>query len=368
MTVKSKIEEIRKQSRLTQTEIAAAIGVSRQAYSAIESGKSVPSTELALRLARLLRTSVEDLFALDDEPELVIKAELVGRDMLVPIGSPVQLMQVGPRLLARSLRHEAILSHAFSPADALVRSRNGSHVDLTLLNAGATKTPTLVLAGCDPATSILSHVMREAGVRFIWIEEESMPSLHALARGEIHVAGCNFKDPGSGIYNSPLVQEAVPFPCTIVRFAVWRHGIMVREGNPKSIKKIDDLARRDVTLINRHPGAGSRGLLNRLLKESHIPAGQIRGYDVAVNGHLAAAETVAAGLVDCGIGIEAADRAIELDFMPLNEEPYDLVIPSHFLDLPPVESLLDVLTTSSLRLQVEALGGYDTSSMGTRVS
>ena len=70
---------------------------------------------------------------------------------------------------------------------------------------------------------------------------------------------------------------------------------MVRDGNPKSIKKIDDLARGDVTLINRHPGAGSRGLLNRLLKESHIPADQIRGYDMAVNGHLGAAETVAAG-------------------------------------------------------------------------
>ncbi len=368
MTVKSKIEDIRKKSRLTQTEIASAIGISRQAYSAIESGRSIPSTELALRLARLLRTSVEDLFALDDESELVVRAELVGRDVLVPTGSPVQLMQVGPRLLARSLRHEAILSHTFTPADALVRSRNGSHVDLTLLNAGAAKTPALVVAGCDPATSILSYVMREAGVRFIWIEEESMPSLHALARGEVHVAGCNFKDPTSGVYNSPLAKETVPFPCTIVRFAVWRHGIMVRDGNPKSIKRIDDLARRDVTLINRHPGAGSRGLLNRLLKESHIPADQIHGYDMAVNGHLAAAQTVAAGLVDCGIGIEAAARANELDFMPLNEEPYDLVIPNHFLDLPPVKSLLDILTTSSLRLQVGALGGYDTSLMGTRVS
>jgi putative molybdopterin biosynthesis protein len=368
VAVKSKLEEIRKKSRLTQTEIAAAIGVSRQAYSAIESSRSIPSTEVALRLAKLLRTSVEDLFVLDDESNRSIKAELVGRDVLLPAGAPVRLMQVGPRLLARSLRHEAILSHSFSPADALVRSRNGTQVELTLLNAGAAKTPTLALAGCDPATSILSYVMREAGVRFIWIEEESMPSLHALARGEVHMAGCNFKDPGSGVYNSPLVTEAVPFPCTIVRFAVWRHGIMVRDGNPKSIRKIDDLARRDVTLINRHPGAGSRGLLNRLLKESHIPADHIRGYDMAVNGHLAAAETIAAGLVDCGIGIEAAARANDLDFMLLNEEPYDLVIPSHFLNLPAVKTLLDVLTTSSLRLQVEALGGYDTSSMGKLVS
>jgi molybdate-binding protein/DNA-binding XRE family transcriptional regulator len=364
MAVKSNIREFRKKAGLTQDELARSVGVSRQAFSAVESGRSVPSTELALRLARLLGASVEDIFALDDEAQRVVKADLIGQNTVVTPGSPVQLVQVGTRLLARSLRHEASLSHAFSPADALVKSSRGSHVDLTVLNEAALKAPALVLAGCDPATTILSHAMRDAGVRFIWIEEESMPALHSLARGEVHAAGCNFKDPASGLYNAPLVREIVPFPCAIIRFAVWRHGIMVREGNPKSITEIDDLARGDVTLINRHPGAGSRGLLNRLLKESHIPADLVRGYDKQVNGHLAAAETIAAGLVDCGIGIEAAARANDLGFMPLNEEPYDLVIPRHFLELPSVKLLLDVLNTSMLRLQVGALGGYDTSSMG----
>jgi putative molybdopterin biosynthesis protein len=364
MAVKNSIQEYRRKAGLTQNELSNAIGISRQAYSAVELGRSVPSTELALRLARLLGARVEDLFALDDGVGQVVEAELMDPNTVVPQGSPVQLMQVGPRLLARSLRHEASLSHAFSPADALVRSSRGSRVDLTLLNETATKAITIVLAGCDPATTILSHAMRDAGVRFIWIEEESMPALHSLARGEVHAAGCNFKDPASGLYNAPLVREIVPFPCAIIRFAVWRHGIMVREGNPKSITEIDDLARGDVTLINRHPGAGSRGLLNRLLKESHIPSDRVRGYDKQVNGHLAAAETIAAGLVDCGIGIEAAARANDLGFMPLNEEPYDLVIPRHFLELPSVKLLLDVLNTSMLRLQVGALGGYDTSSMG----
>jgi putative molybdopterin biosynthesis protein len=364
MAVKSNIQEYRKKAGLTQNDAAKAIGISRQAYSAVELGRSVPSTDLALRLARLLGARVEDLFALDDGVGQVVKAELMDPDVVVPQGSPVQLMQVGSRLLARSLRYDASLSHAFSPADALVRSSRGSHVDLTLLNEAATRTPAFVLAGSDPATSILAHVMRDVGVRFIWIEEESMPALYSLARGEVHAAGCNFKDPASGLYNAPLVREIVPFPCTIVRFAVWRHGIMVREGNPKSITQIDDLARGDVTLINRHPGAGSRGLLNRLLREAHISADRVRGYDKRVNGHLAAAETIAAGLVDCGIGIEAAARANELGFMPLNDEPYDLVIPRHFLELPSVKLLLDVLSSSRLRLQVGALGGYDTSSMG----
>ncbi len=93
-------------------------------------------------------------------------------------------------------------------------------------------------------------------------------------------------------------------------------------------------------------------------------AAHVHGYDKIVNGHLATAETIAAGLVDCGIGIEAAARANELDFLLLNEEPYDLVIPNHFLELPAVRSLLELLKLKVFRQQIESLGGYDTSPMG----
>jgi putative molybdopterin biosynthesis protein len=140
--------------------------------------------------------------------------------------------------------------------------------------------------------------------------------------------------------------------------------MMVTSGNPKSIRHIDDLTRRDISIINRQPGAGSRGLLNRLMWESGISATNIHGYEKIINGHLATAETVAAGLADCGIGIEAAALASELDFLLLNEEPYDLVIPDHFLDMPAVRSLLELLKHRDLRRQIESLGGYDTSSMG----
>jgi putative molybdopterin biosynthesis protein len=99
--------------------------------------------------------------------------------------------------------------------------------------------------------------------------------------------------------------------------------------------------------------------------ESGIAAGNIHGYEKTVHGHLAAAEAIAAGLADCGIGIEAAARASELDFLLLSEEPYDLVIPDHFLDLPAVNSLLGLLKQRGLRYQVESLGGYDTSAMGS---
>ena len=366
MAVNSKLQTIRKNAGLTQSELAAAVGISRQAYTAIETGKSVPSTEIALRLAYALKTTVEDLFWLDDIPDRIVRAELRGEDESVPEGTRMQIIDFGSRRLAWPLRKEAAVSHVINPADAVaVAGHAGRQVDLRLLNQSIDTVPAVLLAGCDPAASILAAMLRDIGVRLVWIEAESMPSLHALARGEIHIAGCDFKDPVTGRYNVPLVKEIVSFPCTIVRFAVWRQGMIVSHGNPKSIRYIDDLTRPDISFINRKPGAGSRGLLNRLLWESGITSGAIHGYDKAVNGHLAAAETVAAGLADCGIGIEAAAHASELDFLLLNEEPYDLVIPDHFLDLPGVQSLLELLRVKNLRRQVEALGGYDTSQMGT---
>jgi putative molybdopterin biosynthesis protein len=365
MVVKSKIHQIRKNAGLTQTVLAKAAGISRQAYTAIETGKSVPSTEVALRLAHALQKKVEDLFWLEEGQDRIIQAELTGELKSVPEGTRMQVIQFGSRRLARPLKEGTIVSHIINPADAVAITTHGDRqVYLRLMNELAIETPTLILAGSDPSTSILAYMIRDLGVRLIWIEAESMPSLHALARGEIHIAGCDFRDRVTGQYNAPLVKEIVPFPCTIVRFAVWNQGIIVGAGNPKSIKHIDDLVRPNITFINRQPGAGSRGLLNRLMWETGISAGDIHGYEKVVNGHLATGETVAAGLADCGIGIEAAARANELDFLLLNEEPYDLVIPNHFLDMPAIQSLLGLLKSRDLRRQVESLGGYDIRSMG----
>jgi hypothetical protein len=220
----------------------------------------VPSIEVALKLARLLRSSVEDLFWLDDDGGQVVKAELMGAPGPLPEGTRMQLVRFGSRWLTRPLKDGASISHTFTSADAVVSGGgDGTQVELKLLNRAAADIPTLVLAGCDPASSILASMLRDLGVRLIWIEAESMPSLHSLARGEIHIAGCNFMDRVTGSYNLPFVKESVPFPCTVIRFALWRQGMIVGHGNPKTIRHIDDLAKPDVTFINRHPGQAAGG-------------------------------------------------------------------------------------------------------------
>ena len=366
MNVKNNLHTARKKAGLTQEELAHAGNISRQAYVSIESSKSVPSTEVALRIARKLHARVEDLFSLDDGVDNFVEAEIIGDAGAISEGTRMQLVPFGSRLFARPLNEGLSVSHVFNAADAIAVGTHGDKkVDLKLLNQSAARTQTLILSGCDPAASIIAPMIRDLGVRLVWLEAESIPSLHALARGEIHIAGCSFKDSVSGLYNLPLVKEIVPFPCTIIRFAIWRQGMIISAGNPKSIKHIDDLAMPNVTFINRQKGAGSRGLLNRLIWESGMSAKNIHGYEMIAHGDLATAEMVASGIADCGIGIEASARANDLDFLSLNEEPYDLVIPNHFMELPAIQSLLSLLKLRDFRRQIESLGGYDTTPMGT---
>ena len=366
MAVKNSLHAIRKEAGLTQDALAQAINVSRQAYIAIESGKSVPSTEVALRIARKLHARVEDLFCLDDDTQDFVEADLIGYADNVPNGTRVQLLQVGPRVLARPLIGELSEISVLTPADGTVIGAvgSGNSSRLRVIPQSASEISSLVISSCDPSISFVAAMLRDRGIKMVWTEASSISSLYALARGEAHVAGCHFRDKTIGIYNAPLVKSIVPFPCTLVRYAIWQVGLMITASNPKFIRHIDDLVRSDITFINRQEGSGARGLLKRLLKQANVAPSDVTGFEKCVNGHMEVAKLVRVGLADCGIGVKAAARINGLDFLLLDEEPYDLVIPNHFLELPAIHSLLDVLMTRELHRQVEALGGYDTTSMG----
>jgi putative molybdopterin biosynthesis protein len=366
VAVKNKLNQARKEARLTQDELAQAVMISRQAYAAIESGRSVPSTEVALRIARTLKASVEELFRLDDALPDVVEADPMGDPASIPGGTRVQLVQVGTRLFARPLNVQSFGTRLLVPADGTVIGAigSGNNVRLRVMPLPRGDMPELALSGCDPSVSVVAAMARDRGVRMVLAEASSISSLHALARGEVHIAGCHYRDKVTGVYNAPLVNSIVPFPCTLVRFAVWQEGLIIAAGNPKVIRHIDDLARTDVTFINRQEGSGARGLLHRLLKQANVIPSDVSGYDRCVNGHMEVASQVRVGSADCGIGVKVAACTHGLDFLLLDEEPYDLVIPDHFLELPAVRSLLDLLRTPELRRQVEALGGYDTTGMG----
>jgi molybdate-binding protein len=150
-------------------------------------------------------------------------------------------------------------------------------------------------------------------------------------------------------------------------FAVWEEGILTAAGNPKGIRGVEDFSRKDVRIVNRENGAGSRILLDFRLKRLKIGAGQIAGYRNLAPGHMAAAWQVQTRLADCCIATRAAARAFGLGFLPLASERYDFAIRRQHLSLPPVQTLLNTLNRRGFRRELESTGGYDTNVAGRQM-
>lgn len=343
----------------SQSRTAAAAGVSRQSYAAIEAGAAVPSTEVALRLARAFEQPVEALFRLADAPAERVRARWAGGR--APLGQRVRLAQVGGRSVAYPTGE---FEQPIRSADGVVLGEEGGEVEVVLL-ADRPPEATLVVVGCDPSFGVVADALRrERGVEVGWFARGSRAALKSLADGEAHVAGTHLKNAATGEYNATFVRELVPFACTRISFATWEQGLLVGPGNPAGIERVEDLARPGIRLLNREPGSGSRALLDERLGEAGVTADGIAGYGTRARGHLAVAEGIAAGVADAGVGIRAAGAAFGLDVVPLATERYELIVPDHFLDLPQVGALLDTLRQRGIRAQIESLQGYDAGDMG----
>jgi putative molybdopterin biosynthesis protein len=197
----------------------------------------------------------------------------------------------------------------------------------------------------------------------------SSDGLLALQRGEAHLAGAHLLDADTGEFNVSHVRRLLTpqgVHVVLLGFVRRSQGLIVARGNPKQIHTLHDLLRDDVAFVNRQPGSGTRVLLDYHLRREQLVAGQIRGYDNCVATHMAVASAVAQGRADCGLGIQAAATAVGLDFTPLCDERYDLVIPVEHFHSPLLEPLVATLRRpdQAFAQRVAALGGYDTAAMG----
>jgi molybdate-binding protein/DNA-binding XRE family transcriptional regulator len=342
--------------------MAGLAGVSRQSYGAIESGRSVPSTEVALRLSRGLGLGVEELFSLSDAPSEDVSVEMIGPTCF--ISGPVRLFQIGGRLLGMSLQGSQAPTPQLADGIGIASPAGGARVQLF---KDRNPRPDLVAMGCDPAFELVARSLRrQAEVEVVWLRCGSKAALEGLSQGYAHVAGVHLMDMQTGRYNEAWVRRLVPFPCTRVRFARWEQCLVLEAGNPLAVEGVQDLAQRGARFVNREVGSGSRALIDMRLESAGVSGDMIQGYsDTSASGHFAVAEAVAAGLADAGVAVRAAVLAYGLTGLLLAEEMYELVIPDHFLEHPPVQELLTLLRTRGLRAQVEALGGYDGEGMGT---
>lgn len=380
MKLRAELKSFRTRRGLTQAELARLCGLSRQSLNQIEAGSTVPSTAVALLLARALGCHVEELFTLsegDGALPVTLAAPLAdstskpkggekpqARLVLGSVGGRWVAHRLDPRQRARDL---AVAADALLPARVAGRS-GGVTASVRPLVAQHRLLENLLLAGCDPALGLLAdRTDRTApGSRNLWLEATSGRALAALERSEVHLAGAHLLDPGTGEYNVPFVRAgAAGRPMVVVTVAQIEEGLAVRPGNPKGLRGVADLARKGVRLVNRDPSAGARRLLDRLLEAEGLHGKDVEGYQTCAPGHLDAAHAVASGAADAAVVTCASALALGLDFLPLATERFDLALPKEWLRDPRVSRLLDTLTSSDFRRELASIGGYGTQRCGT---
>jgi putative molybdopterin biosynthesis protein len=306
-------------------------------------------------------------------------AARITRKVLSPMGEDeylrVKLGKVGDRVIATPLQRGAGIIMSLVRADGIVlipRFSEGVHagadVTVELLCPPESVERTIVAIGSHDLTlDLLSSELAKLspGMSLSSSNVGSLGGLIALQRGQAHLAGSHLLDVETGEYNLSYVRRLLHDRPTVLLNMVYREqGLIVPRGNPKKIGGLEDLVHPDLQFVNRQKGAGTRVLLDYRLKELGISPDQISGYRREEFTHLAVAASIAGGTADTGLGILAAARALQLDFVPLLKERYDLVIPREHYESPLMQPLLDMLRGPDFRTQVEALGGYDTSQMG----
>jgi molybdate-binding protein/DNA-binding XRE family transcriptional regulator len=369
MTVHTNLSQYRQKRGLSAIELAKKIGVSRQTIYAMETGTYVPNTLLALKLAQVLDVKVEDLFQIEspEPPARTEAVKLLPAEQEPQAGLPVQLCQVEHRLVAVL---PAPAAWSLPPADAVLieAGKRPGRGRVQLFQEEKQYRTRLLIAGCDPGISVLLRHLHREGVEAVVAYRNSSQSLELLKQSLIHVAGSHLRDEATGESNLPAVRKHFPKgSVAVISYAIWEEGIVVARGNPKKIKGIEDLARKDVVIINREPGAGSRLVLDTYLQKAGIPANAVRGYKEIAVGHLPAAWQVKSGGADCCLATKTAACVFGLDFISLASERYDLVIRKQNLSHPGVQILLDTLGRTSFRRELEGLGGYDTRIAGDRL-
>jgi putative molybdopterin biosynthesis protein len=362
---------------LSQQQLAGVAGVTRQAVSAVESGHSDPSLRVALGLAQALGMTVEELFGPGDPGDPVLARPVAAVN---GPGSRVALATVGDTFVALPLQADTAARMGFGPAGGLVAGPSpapaaGSAVrrepgNLVPVRPIGPPRPTVVVAGCDPALTLLETplALLDPPLAFAWWPCGSGEALRLAAAGLVHAAGVHQVGPPDPTAGPADTGDATDIPGggEVVGFASWREGLVVRPGT--HVRGLGDVARQGLRLVNREPGAQARALLDRERLRLRLDPAELPGYDSLAAGHLQVAAAIAGGLADAGVSSEPAALAYGLDFIPLAAERFDLVLPAKHAASREVQGLLKVLTSPWLLAQLASLPGYDAGRCGERPS
>lgn len=364
-TIICRLKPMRQSKGWSQTQLAERVGVKRQAIYDMESGKYIPNTALALKLARELDCKVEELFY---EKPTDIQQPVTVVETFEDKDTRVEVTNIRGRLVGFPLGGKRVFDHGFRPADGLLTA-NGKMVQLLYPEESINQS--IVLLGCDPAFSILgAHILRYASrVRMHCRFSSSHNALQGLAAGHAHIAGTHLHNRRPGEANVRLARSLLKgMNAKVIAFSLMEEGLVVAPGNPHGIRDVKDLATGRVRLINREKGAALRTLLDDYLDRFGISSATITGYENEVQSHLEGAQMVAFGTADAALGFRAVADACNLDFVPVQAVRCDLVVPEDLVDHPSMQILLDTLQSGKFRQELGALPGYDASGTGSVIA
>lgn len=330
-----RVRQLREGLGITQVELAARAGLSRQGLGAIEAGKVDPSLSVVVALARALGVTIDELVNTpDDAPIVAAGGGAVG------VGDCV----VVTRGAAGWVAH-ALAPGDEQPADGIAAPGPRAGKRVTVDVWAAPEVNHVVLAGCAPILSVVAQRLnlKRHGARYTWLHRTSAAALAGLERGELLVAGVHG--------DRPRRDKHVRVP-----MLTWESGLLVAPGNPLGIRALADLARESITTSVREPGAETRGLLERLLRAAGVTPEDVLARAVVARTHADVARAVAMNAAQVGFGPRAAGLSLGLTFVPLAEERFDLVVARGSHEDPRIGGLLDLVRSPSFRREASARG------------
>jgi len=313
-----------------------------------------------------------------EEPE-ILKAK-ISRQVASALGQEeflrVKVGKVGDNFIATPVSRGAGVLMSLVRADGFVRIPAmsegigaGTEVNVELMRSKSDIEHTIVCIGShDNALDLLANILKKRCPKFSFSSAHvgSMGGLMALKRGEAHLSGTHLLDEETGEYNVPVIKKLLSDKKIILINLVYREqGLLVLKGNPKNIRGFEDLIRSDVVFVNRQSGAGTRLLTDKCLRELGIKPEDVKGYEREEYTHMGVASAVLTGVADTGLAILASAKALNLDFIPVANERYDLAIPREFFETEMLQHLINIIKEDAeFREMVVGLGGYDISDMG----
>jgi putative molybdopterin biosynthesis protein len=328
-----------------------------------------------------LRPLVTEFLGLPPRPGETVRARLARKVFSTPGFEEfvqVKLGSVGGEIVAVPLPRGSGISMSLVRSDGVIRIPaesegvpRGDEVSVRLYDPGIDVEGTILAVGShDISLDLLASRIRQVDPRVSLASANvgSMGGIMAVKEGRAHIAGVHLLDPETGLFNiSYILGRLSPDEVFLMHMCERTQGLMVRPGNPRGINSVTDLARDGVSFINRQKGSGTRLLLDYLLSQAGIEPEDIYGYEREMFTHTSVAAAVAGGTADVGLGVLAAARALELEFIPVAGERYELLGLRSLMGTPGYEALLSVMSDPVFRSEVEALGGYDLSHAGELV-